>query len=108
MTRNGSHPSRVTINRSSKKVRSWSCGFWVMNDEIFTRKNQTRKAVAKLLVLYTNAIKFYIVHRAKISKCSNTFEMDHASNCAEEVFVVKMLKNSVLWGCLIANLNGNF
>lgn len=76
-----------------------------MNDEIFTRKNfcqsvkkqrqegnkknQTRKAVAKLLVLYTNAIKFYIVGRVKISKCSNTFEMDHASNCAEEVFIVK-------------------
>ena len=50
--------------------------------------------------------KFNVGDHARISKYINTFAKDYAQNWLEEVFVIKEIKNSVLWTYVISDLNG--
>ena len=50
--------------------------------------------------------KFKVGDHARISKYINTFAKDYAQNWLEEVFVIKEIKNSVLWTYVISDLNG--
>ena len=42
----------------------------------------------------------------RISKYRNIFAKGYAPNWSEEVFVIKKLKNTVQWACVIEDLNG--
>ena len=50
--------------------------------------------------------KFKVGDHARISKYINTFAKYYAQNWLEEVFVIKEIKNSVLWTYVISDLNG--
>ena len=50
--------------------------------------------------------KFKIGDIVRISKYKNVFGKGYTPNCSEEVFVIKILKNTVLWTYVINDLNG--
>ena len=50
--------------------------------------------------------KFKIDDNARISKCKNIFSKGYTPNCSEEVFMIKKVKNTVLWIYIISDLNG--
>ena len=41
-----------------------------------------------------------------MSKCKNIFAKDYVPSWSEEVFVIKNVKNTVLWIYVIIDLNG--
>ena len=41
-----------------------------------------------------------------ISKHKNIFAERYTPNCSEEIFVIKRIKNTVLWTYVINDLNG--
>ena len=49
---------------------------------------------------------FKVGDRVKISKYKNLFAKGYAPNWAEEVFVIKKVKNTVPWTYVINDLNG--
>ena len=50
--------------------------------------------------------KFKVGDRVRISKYKNIFAKGYMSNWSEEVFVIKEVKNTVLWTYVINDLNG--
>ena len=50
--------------------------------------------------------KFKIGDIVRISKYKNIFAKGYTTNCSEEVFVIKKVKNTVPWTYVIKNLNG--
>ena len=50
--------------------------------------------------------KFKVGDRVRISKYKNIFAKGYTPNCSEEVFVIKKVKNTVLWIYVINDLNG--
>ena len=50
--------------------------------------------------------KFKVGDRVRISKCKNIFAKEYTPNWSEEVFVIKKIKNTVLWTYVINDLNG--
>ena len=50
--------------------------------------------------------KFKIGHTVRVSKYKNIFVKGYTPNWSEEVFVIKKLKNTVLWTYAINYLNG--
>ena len=48
--------------------------------------------------------KFKIDDVVRISKYKNNFEKGYASNCSEEIFVIKKVKNTVPWTYAISDL----
>ena len=50
--------------------------------------------------------KFKIGDNARISKYKNVFSKGYTPNCSEEVFMIKQVKNTVLWIYIISDLNG--
>ena len=50
--------------------------------------------------------KFKIGDHVRISKYKNTFAKGYASNWSEDTFIVKKIKNTVLWTYVISDLNG--
>ena len=50
--------------------------------------------------------KFKIGDNARISKYKNVFSKGYTPNCSEEVFMIKKVKNTVLWIYIISDLNG--
>ena len=50
--------------------------------------------------------KFKVGDRVRISKCKNIFAKGYMPNWSEEVFVIKKVKNTVPWTCVINHLNG--
>ena len=51
-------------------------------------------------------LKFEIGHHVRISKYQNIFANVYTENWSEEVFVVRKLKNTVLWTYVVSDLNG--
>ena len=49
--------------------------------------------------------KFKIGDIVRISKNKNVFEKGYTPNCSEEDFVIKKVKNAVLWTYIITGLN---
>ena len=50
--------------------------------------------------------KFKVGDRVRISKYKNIFAEGYTPNWSEEVFVIKKVKNTVLWTYVINDLNG--
>ena len=50
--------------------------------------------------------KFKVGNRVRISKYKNIFAKSYTPNWSEEVFVIKKVKNTVLWTYVINDLNG--
>ena len=50
--------------------------------------------------------KFKVGDHVRISKYKNTFAKGYASNWSEDTFIVKKIKNTVLWTYVISDLNG--
>ena len=50
--------------------------------------------------------KFKVGDRVRISKFKNIFAKGYTPNWSEEIFVVKKIKNTVLWTNVISDLNG--
>ena len=50
--------------------------------------------------------KFKVGDRIRISKYKNIFAKGYTPNWSEEVFVIKKVKNTVLWTYIINDLNG--
>ena len=50
--------------------------------------------------------KFKVNDHVRISKYKNIFAKGYAPNWSEEIFVVKMIKNTVPWAYVISDLNG--
>ena len=51
--------------------------------------------------------KFKVGDRVKISKYKNVFAKGCTPNWSEEIFMIKKLKSTVPWTCVINNLNDN-
>ena len=50
--------------------------------------------------------KFKIYDFVRISKCARIFAKGYVSNWFEKVFVIKNVKNTVLWTYVISDLKG--
>ena len=50
--------------------------------------------------------KFKVGNHVRISKYKNIFAQGYAPNWSEEIFVIKKIKNTVLWTYVISDLNG--
>ena len=50
--------------------------------------------------------KFKVGDRVRISKSKNIFAKEYTPNWSEEVFVIKKIKNTVLWTYVVNDLNG--
>ena len=50
--------------------------------------------------------KFKVGDHVRISKYKNIFAKGYTPNWSEEVSVVSKIKNTVLWTCVISDLNG--
>ena len=50
--------------------------------------------------------KFKVGDRVRISKYKNIFAKSYTSNWSEEISVIKKVKNTVPWTCVINDLNG--
>ena len=50
--------------------------------------------------------KFKIGHIVRTSKYKNIFAKGYVPNCSEEVFLIKKVKNTVPWRCVISDLKG--
>ena len=50
--------------------------------------------------------KFKVGDQVIISKYKNIFAKSYSSNCSEEVFVIKRIKNTIPWTYVINDLNG--
>ena len=50
--------------------------------------------------------KFKVSDHIRISKYKNSFGKGYTSSWSEDVFVIKEVKNTVLWTYIINNLNG--
>ena len=50
--------------------------------------------------------KFKVGDHVKISKCKKIFSKGYTPNWSEEVFVIKKVKNTIPWTCVINDLNG--
>ena len=50
--------------------------------------------------------KFKVVDNVRISKYENIFAKIQFSNCSEEVFVIKEVKNTMPWTYVISDFNG--
>ena len=50
--------------------------------------------------------KFNVDDHIRISKYKNIFVKGYTANWSEEVFVIKEIKNTVPWTCVIDDLNG--
>ena len=50
--------------------------------------------------------KFKIGDNVRISKYKNIFAKGYVPNCSEKVFVIKKIKNTVLWTYVICDLKG--
>ena len=50
--------------------------------------------------------KFQVSDRVRISKYKNIFAKGYIENWSEEVFVIRKIKNTVLWTYVISDLNG--
>ena len=53
-----------------------------------------------------NDPKFKVGDHMRISKYKNIFSKGYNPNWSEEVFVIKKIKNTVPWTCVIDDLNG--
>ena len=53
-----------------------------------------------------NDPKFKVGDYVRISKYKNIFAKGYTPNCSEEIFVIKKIKNTVLWTYVINDLNG--
>ena len=53
-----------------------------------------------------NDSKFKVGDYVRISKYKNTFAKGYTPNWSEEVFVIKEIKNTVPWTCVVNDLNG--
>ena len=51
-------------------------------------------------------LKFKVGDHVRISKFKNVFAKDYTPNWSEEIFIVKKIKNTVLWTYVISDLNG--
>ena len=49
--------------------------------------------------------KFKVGDHVRISKNNNIFAKGYAPNWSEEIFVIKQIKNTVLWTYVISDLN---
>ena len=49
--------------------------------------------------------KFEVGDHARISKYKNIFAKDYIPNCSEKVFVIKRVKNTVPWTCVVSGIN---
>ena len=49
---------------------------------------------------------FKVSNHVRISKYKNIFAKGHTPNWSEEVFVIKKIKNTVPWTCVIHDLHG--
>ena len=50
--------------------------------------------------------KFKVGDNVRISKHKNVFAKGYTSNWSEEVFVIKKVKNALLWTYVMSDLNG--
>ena len=50
--------------------------------------------------------KFKVGDHVRISKCKNIFAKGYSQNWSKKVFVVSEIKDTVLWSCVISDLNG--
>ena len=51
-------------------------------------------------------LKFKVGDNVRISKHKNVFAKGYTSNWSEEVFVIKKVKNALLWTYVMSDLNG--
>ena len=51
-------------------------------------------------------LKFKVGDNVRISKHKNVFAKGYTSNWSEEVFVIKKVKNALLWTYVTSDLNG--
>ena len=51
--------------------------------------------------------KFKVGDHVRVSKCKNVFAKWYTPNWYEKVFVIKKVKNTVPWTCVINDLNGD-
>ena len=89
-------------------------------DDIVNKYNNTCHSTIKLKPVdvksstYINSskeindedLKFKIGDIVRISKCKNIFAKGYVPNWSEEVFVIKKVKNTVLWRYVISDLKG--
>ena len=50
--------------------------------------------------------KFKVADHVKISKFKNVFAKGYTPNWSEEIFIIKNVKNTVLWAYVISDLSG--
>ena len=67
----------------------------VKSDSFAERNEESNEKVSK----------FKIGDHVRISKYKNIFTKWYTTNWSEEIFVVKKIKNTVLWPYIISNLN---
>ena len=51
-------------------------------------------------------LKFEVGDHVRISKYKNTLATNYVRNWSEEIFLMKKVKNTVQWTCVISNLDG--
>ena len=50
--------------------------------------------------------KFKVGNHVRISKYKNVFAKGYSPNWSEEIFVIKKVKNTVSWICIVSDLKG--
>ena len=78
-------------------------------DDIVNKYNNTVHRTIKMKPIDVTSDetkpKFKVSDRVRISKCKNIFAKGYTQNWSE-VFVVRKIKNTVLWTYVISDLNG--
>ena len=112
---------RTLRNRIYKYITSVSKNVYIDKlDDIVNKQNNTYHSIVKMKPvdvksnIYVDSgkginnkePKFKIGDFVKISKYKNIFAKCYFPNWSEEFFVIKKVKNTVLWKCFINDLNG--
>ena len=59
-----------------------------------------------ILMLNRKDPKFKVGDYVRLSKCKNIFATGYTPNWSQEVFVIRKIKNTVLWTYVISDLHG--
>ena len=82
--------------------------------DIVNKHNNTYNSTMKPVDVNSNTYidfnkenpKFEVGHHVRISKYKNIFGKGYTPNWSKEVFVIKKVKNTVVWAYAISYLNG--
>ena len=112
-------PNKIWVDKGSEFYNAYFKK-WLRDNDIvmYSTHNEGKSVVAerfiktlkgkiyKYIHTYINSSKFKVGDYVRISKYKNIFAKGYMPNWSEEVFVIKKVKNTVLWTYVINDLNG--